>query len=382
MKLPVLGKDKEVTEEYKERYKAVKEKLDEVRLELLKEKDFPLNQRKGMVFRAPIDLLVTHPYIKRHHSREFIEDLKKDIERVGMLEKPICTLDFGLQKLQMAVNNILFTDASLFIYVVAGNARIQAAKELGYASVDVIIKYLTSDEVFQVALSDNDKRDELNPIDRALWFKNWIEKTGISTYKIAEKQNKSQGWVWQHIRLLKLPKKVQELIREGKVTFLQAQKILQIDDPEVQTKLAELCAEGISTKELEAKIQKAKLKLIPINAFIPPAPNKTDIKPDIPPRPVSPPKPLPKPPKPLPKPSPNEAEIAVQNIRKAIESSIKLIEGKEGKFGKLFPLMITGLELMIEHCNGDCEHCKYANVCMDFLKLLQNIGIKFPELAG
>ena len=365
--MPVIGKDKEALERYKqrlqERYEAVKKELDEIRLKLLEDKDYPLSQRTSIPYRVPIDLLITYPGLERQHSREYIESLKKSIEESGMLHKPICTLDFGNSNIfkhtseQMIPNNILLS-------VVCGNARIQAAKELGYQFVDVLIKYMTSDEAFQMSLTENEEREELNPIDRALLFKNWIEKTGISQSEIARRRGKTQGWVFQTLKLLTLPTKVQLLLRENKISFLEAQKILQLKEPDDQIELAELCAEGLSAKALDAEIEKRKTKNKVNNILFTPAPLKPDL---TPPRPVIPPSP--KPTITLPK---NPAEVIKNNIKKVLEEQLDLIDKRRNEFERYFPHLIFAMEEIIERCNGRCSACATKYICFPILKALRN----------
>jgi len=380
--MPIIGKDKEASERQKQRlqeqYEAIKKDIDEIKLKLLKDKDYPLSQRTSIPYRAPIDLLIAYPGLERQHSREHIERLKKSMKDSGMLYKPICTLDFG-SIMAIIPDAEQESNINLFILCVCGNARVQAIKELGEQDfIDVIIKYLTLDEAFQYALTENEEREDYNPIDRALLFKNWIEKSQITQKEIADKFDKTQPWVSLHLKFLKLPKKVQELIRERKVTLPEAQKILQVDNSDAQIKLAELCAEGLSTKELDVKIQQAKLKTLSINILTPPAP----IEPDTtPPRPVIPPSPNPRNIPEITK-SKNDVEIIQGYIKDAIGKAIDVIKGKEDKYGKIFPKKLDAISMMVEKCNGDCKNCPYIKACIAFMNYLhQYYGISFPELA-
>lgn len=350
--MPVMGKDKK---RILEQHDAAKN-IDEIRAELLADKDNQLSQRKTISYRAPIDSLKTYPGLERYHSKEYIESLKRSIEESGLIHKPMCTLDYG--------------NINILMYVVCGNARVQAYKELGEQYIDVLIKYLTPDEAFQMSLDENDEREELNPIDRAVQFKNWIEKTGITQSEIARRRGKTQAWVSQTLRLLKLPPKVQQLIRIGNVTFLEAQKILEVDNTDIQTKLAELCAEGISYKDLEAKIQQAKLKAVPVvyipiepsTIILPPKP--TIISPDI-----TPPK--------EPEREKTFKELAMLNIREVIDKAHAQLEGR---ITQRQAHLLTGMEYLAEQCTGNCDGCIRIKRCQDFFELLRKHGIVMLEI--
>jgi ParB/RepB/Spo0J family partition protein len=381
--MPVIGLDKKATEEaqrrIQEQYEAIKKDLDEIKLKLLADKDYPLSQRTSISYRAPIDLLITYPGLERQHSRESIESLKKSIETTGIINKPICTLDFdGVNAFTLPADGQTIPNNALFT-VVCGSARIQAIKELREQNyIDILIKYMTPDDAFQMSLDENDEREDLNPIDRANQFKSWIEKTGVSQSEIARRRNKTSQWVNMTLKLLTLPKKVQELMRIGKVSFNQANLILQIDDADIQTRLAELCADGISENDLREKLRHAKLKTIPINAFTPPAPIESDI---TPPRPITPPSPKPSNIPETTK-SKNDVEIIQGYIKDAIEKAIDVIKGKEDKYGKIFPKKLDAISMMVEKCNGDCKNCPYIKACIAFMNYLhQYYGISFPELA-
>jgi ParB-like chromosome segregation protein Spo0J len=140
------------------------------------------------------------------------------------------------------------------IYCILGNGRITALKEDGHEFVDVELKYVTADEAFQMSLDENDEREDLNPLDRALQFKNWIESTGISQTRIAELRNKTQPWVSANLRLLNLPLEIQTHIRNGAISMNQANKILRLKNDSDQLYIANLCIEKQSEKYIDEQV--------------------------------------------------------------------------------------------------------------------------------
>jgi ParB/RepB/Spo0J family partition protein len=341
--------------------------VDQLRKELIQTKDEPLNKRTGITYSASIGLLYTYPGLDRNYTEGYIEDLKISIEEKGMIQKPLATLKFDeTDKLQL--NNI---------YVVCGNARVWAAKDLGLEQVEMTIKYLTPDESFDLSLTENDERDQLNPIDRANTFQNWIEKTGIKQYEIARKRGyKTPSLVSQTLRLLTLPAKVQLMIREKKISFLEAQRILKIGDPNEQIKLAELCSEGLSNKALDLEIEKRKLKSMNINILMPDASSKPviDRRPDSPvivPSKII----LPKPSDPQTEENQPQSPIELGRIyfRKGIEEISKANPSKDA----IKPFIC--LDILCNSCSFDCKKCKSPEICSIIVNTFQEkAGIKFP----
>ena len=379
--------------ERQEKYEAIKKDIDEIRTKLLKEKDLPLDKRTEISYNVPIEFLCTYPGLERQYSEGYIKNLAKDISKIGIIHKPVCTLNFNSNLPLMPNEPNLYINA--FIYVVCGNGRINALKELAKSSVDILIKYMTSNEAFDMSQSENDNKDELNPIDRASQFKNWMNTTNITQSQIADKRNKTQPWVSMHLKLLTFPDEIQKLIRIKKVSLNQANKLFQIDDKDAQIKLAELCAEGLSEKELDDKIQQLKLKAITINAFIPPegteqlpeqqlsliddSINKTFVTPNKS-QPVSP-----VPPKPQ-ESQLSPAETVIHYLNDVINKAYNSITNKED-VELLFKCKLQALSIFNEpnydgkRCDGKCNSCEHQDKCKKLVKFSGEYGVNFPDIA-
>jgi len=336
-------------------------KLNELRETLLKTKDIPLNERPTHPFTIHIEYLKTYPGLERQHSKGYLESLKKSIKESGLISKPLCTMDF---------------DNPIIIGLgVCGIARIKAMKELGYSTIEVMMQYLTLDEAFQKSITENEEREELNPMDRADQFSNWIKasKIHLTQKAIADRFGKSETWVYWTLKLLKLPEKVQQMIREQKITFLEAQKILRLEDPKDQITLAELCAEGLSDKALEKWIEDKRRSKIDKNNLKPP---------EI--TPPSPPEPPPnsgdhKPPKTVII-SKDPADKIVDYIKKTLDEVNKTIENsRPDELEPYFKKVPTEMQIFLEKCPRKCSTCKVW-LCAPLLKTLKIVTDK--ELLG
>jgi len=203
--------------------------------------EIPLKRRPRIPFPAPITLLV--PFKARQYSEGYLESLETSIRNVGMIHKPLATVNVEAKNFP----------------VLSGNARAIAAKRIPMPYLEVNLIFLTKEETYQILFEGNEQ-DEMNPIDEAVWYRDWQAETGITQAKIAEKRNLKQSTIANKIRLLTLPPYVIKLMRQGKVSVNQALQILTVKDMKTQVELAELCAEGLSDKELKSRIEQAKLK--------------------------------------------------------------------------------------------------------------------------
>lgn len=145
-----------------------------------------------------------------------------------------------------------------FYIIIAGERRYRAAQRAGLEKVPVIIRDYDEQKCQEVALIENLQREDLNPIEEALAYKDLITAFGITQEEIAEKFGKARSTITNVMRLLHLPKEVQELIREGKVSTGHAKLLLEgkiRNDAEIQIKLAnEVAKRNLSVRSLAIMI--------------------------------------------------------------------------------------------------------------------------------
>lgn len=108
--------------------------------------------------------------------------------------------------------------------LVAGHRRLEAARLAGLTRV----KYTIAEgNPHAAAFHENNQRVDLNPIEKALGLKALAEEFNLETNeKIAVKARESAAWVGEHLRLLTLPKRVQNYIASGDVP-VAAERLLR-----------------------------------------------------------------------------------------------------------------------------------------------------------
>ena len=140
--------------------------------------------------------------------------------------------------------------------LIAGERRWRASRIAGLTQVPVIIKELSDDESAVISLIENLQREDLNPVEEALGFASLIKDFDLTQEEAAKRVGKSRPVVANALRLLKLPEKVLDYIREGKLSAGHARAIAAIDDEKTALLAAEAVIEkGLSVRETERMVK-------------------------------------------------------------------------------------------------------------------------------
>ncbi len=142
--------------------------------------------------------------------------------------------------------------------IVAGERRWRAARRLGLDEVPVNIRELSDLEAMQIALIENLQRENLNPIEEALGYKELIENFGMTQDKIAKIVGRSRSAVANAVRLLSLPETVQKMLEKGNLSVGHAKALLGFENKEQLIETAKRAAEGgLTVRQVERAAQKA-----------------------------------------------------------------------------------------------------------------------------
>lgn len=142
---------------------------------------------------------------------------------------------------------------------IAGERRLRAAKKLGLKTIPVIIKELSDEEALLISIMENLQRKDLNPLEVALAYKNLMEKFGYTQEEIADKVGKDRATVANFLRLLKLPKEIQEDLLKERLSVGHAKALLSLPTEELQLKARAIILEkGLSVRETEKLVEKLK----------------------------------------------------------------------------------------------------------------------------
>lgn len=141
--------------------------------------------------------------------------------------------------------------------IVAGERRWRAARQAGLTEIPVIIREVSETQAMELALIENLQREDLDPVEEALGYRQLMDRCGYTQEKAAEKLAKSRSAVANSLRLLSLPDDVLELLKSGVLSTGHAKAILSLVDPEKQSEAAALIQrDNLNVRKAEALAKK------------------------------------------------------------------------------------------------------------------------------
>ncbi len=148
--------------------------------------------------------------------------------------------------------------------LIAGERRLRAAKLAGLVEVPAIIQDYADDKILEIALIENIQREDLNPMETAQALERLHTGMNLSHEEIAARTGKDRTTITNMIRLLRLPRDVQLLVAERRLSMGHARAILGLVTPELQTQVAEkAAAQGFSVRQVERLVKKVNEPRVP-----------------------------------------------------------------------------------------------------------------------
>jgi len=145
--------------------------------------------------------------------------------------------------------------------LIAGERRFRAAKLLNLKEIPVLVRDVDDRDSLELSLIENIQRQDLNPIEEARAYQYLIDKFQLTQDSLSEVLGKARVSVTNTLRLLKLPKEIQEEIKKGRLSFAHGRALLEIEDENQQRRLAaEAISRGLSVRELEILVKSRRSK--------------------------------------------------------------------------------------------------------------------------
>ncbi len=186
------------------------------------------------------DIIPNKEQPRKLFNKESIDELANSIAEKGILQ-PLLVRKMGGGKYEL----------------IAGERRLRAAKQIHLERVPVVIKDIDSNESLEIALIENIQRENLNPIEEALAYKDLIGKFQYTQDELAKKLGKDRSSIANTMRLLKLPEEIRSHIINGTISMGHARALVTIDNRELQTSIAdEIIANSLSVRDVEKLLQK------------------------------------------------------------------------------------------------------------------------------
>ena len=200
----------------------------------------------------PIEYIKPNPdQPRKFFDTDELKELASTINQKGILQPLIVT-----QK-----NNNYYE-------IVAGERRWRAAQLAQIHEIPVIIKTLSDKEIIEIAIIENVQRKDLNAIEEAESYKNLIDNFNYDHDRVAQFIGKSRSYISNCLRLLLLPEKLIEMIRNNKISQGHAKVLIGLEN-------ALLLADKIIKKKLSVRQLESLVRLFKNNT------NKSSMSKDI-----------------------------------------------------------------------------------------------------
>lgn len=182
-----------------------------------------------------LDKITPNRYQPRHtFSDESIQELAQTINEEGLLQ-PIIVREDG--------------DG---YEIIAGERRFRAVKSLGWDKIPAIVNNMDDDKAASLAVIENLQRENLNPIDEAEAYKSLMELNDLTQTALAKDMGKSQSYVANKLRLLKLSQKVKDALVAGKISARHGRALVNLDEKNQARVLDEIISKKLNVTETEA----------------------------------------------------------------------------------------------------------------------------------
>lgn len=176
---------------------------------------------------------------RRAIEAEALDQLASSIEAVGIVQPVIVRPVEGGYEL------------------IAGERRWRAAQKAGFTVVPAIIRQASDVESLELALVENVVRQELNPVDEAFALKVLLEDLGVTQDNLAARVGKSRSAIANKIRLLDLPRPIQDALAQGAIAEGHGRALLGLPSQGQQIQLARRIAEkGMSVRQVEEEVRR------------------------------------------------------------------------------------------------------------------------------
>ena len=141
--------------------------------------------------------------------------------------------------------------------LIAGERRLRASKLAGKETIPAVVVDFDDQKMMEISLLENIQREDLTPIEEANAYNQLIKKYHYTQEDLAKQLGKSRTNITNVLRLLNLPKEVQKMVSEGKLSYSQARAILALEDNSQMIEVAnQAVAEGLSVKQIEKLCKK------------------------------------------------------------------------------------------------------------------------------
>ena len=184
---------------------------------------------------------------RTHMDAASLNDLAASIKAQGIIQ-PIL-----VRKVSSAGGAGSATAASGDKYeILAGERRFRAAQIAGLNEVPVALRDVSDEAALAIALIENIQREDLNALEQAQGIKRLVDEFGMTHEQAAQAVGRSRSATTNLLRLLQLPKPVQDMLHAGELDMGHARALLPLDAAGQLQAAREIKEKGLSVRAAEA----------------------------------------------------------------------------------------------------------------------------------
>ena len=175
---------------------------------------------------------------RKKFDEESLQELAQSIKTYGVIQP------------------IIVENKDGFYRIIAGERRWRAAKIAGLEEIPAMIRNEDEQRSKEISLIENIQRENLNPIEKALGYRELIDNYNLRQQDLADKLGVSRSNITNTLRILNLDKRVIELAVEGQLTESHCRSLLAIENPERQYAAAlRIIEKGQSVRDIERTVK-------------------------------------------------------------------------------------------------------------------------------
>lgn len=186
-----------------------------------------------------VELIERNPFQPR---REFdpasIEELANSIRKHGVL-----------QPLLVRANGDGYQ-------LVAGERRWRAARQIGLENIPCRVVELEDSQVCEAAIEENLKRQDLNVLEKADAFREYLERFGGTVEELSNRLSMNRSTVSNMLRLLELPDHVQDAVRQDRISAGHARALLPLPADAQQELTRQIEEQSLSVRRTEQAVRR------------------------------------------------------------------------------------------------------------------------------
>ncbi len=135
--------------------------------------------------------------------------------------------------------------------ILAGERRVKACEIAGLKKIPAIVGMFDDQQMTELAIVENIQREQLNSMEEAIAFKNLSELTGMTNDQIASKIGKSRSYVANTMRLLTLPKTIQQYVINGVLSMGHVKPLIGLKEKDALKLANQAIEQGLSVRQVE-----------------------------------------------------------------------------------------------------------------------------------